>query len=58
MRYALVPGDMFGLDGMIFGDKRTVSCTTASKHNVLLFSSMLNVCIVREITFGIEEKVV
>ncbi|XP_037030101.1 uncharacterized protein LOC119069968 isoform X2 [Bradysia coprophila] len=35
VRYALVPGDVFGLDGVIFGDKRTVSCTTAINTELL-----------------------
>lgn len=31
LQYALVPGDFFGVDGLILGNRRAVTCTAASK---------------------------
>lgn len=31
VQYALVPGDFFGVDGLILGNRRAVTCSTASK---------------------------
>lgn len=43
IQYALVPGDFFGVDGLILGNRRSVTCTAASKIvaiRILIFTNL------------------